>query len=59
MDLRTEESLRAEISAIENIRYSERSAEDKTRLNALEAELQCRRHAEAQSGKYSFLYFPK
>ena len=50
MDARSEDSVRAEISAIEAIPYAQRSADDKKRLNDLEAEIR-RRHPELQLGK--------
>eukprot|EP01031_Cornospumella_fuschlensis_P029200 gene29200-35245_t len=49
MDARAEDSIRAEISAIEAIAYAQRSADDKKRLNDLEAEIR-RRHPELYQG---------
>ena len=57
MDARSEDSVRAEISAIEAIPYAQRSADDKKRLNDLEAEIR-RRHPELQLGKVPSLCFP-
>lgn len=45
MDLRSEQSIREEIGAIESIAYSQRTADDKKRLNDLEGEIR-RRHPE-------------
>ena len=55
MDARSEDSVRAEISAIEAIPYAQRSADDKKRLNDLEAEI---RRRLPELGKVPSLCFP-
>ena len=57
MDTRTEESIRVEISEIEAIRYSERTSDDKRRLNELEAEIR-RRHPELQGKFHPAIHIP-
>ncbi|RYH14311.1 hypothetical protein EON65_33825 [archaeon] len=56
MDARAEDLIGAEISAIEAIAYAQRSADDKKRLNDLEAEIR-RRHPELHQGKFITLWF--
>ena len=50
MDKSPEENIRSEIADIQRIPYGDRTAEDKRRLNALDAEIR-RRHPELQSGE--------
>jgi hypothetical protein len=50
MDLDSEDEIREEIRQIKAISYAARSADDKKRLNDLEAEIR-RRHPELQQGK--------
>jgi len=56
MDARSEDSIRAEIAAIDCIPYVQRSTDDKKRLNALEDEIRLRHSVQAQSGKYILQY---
>lgn len=58
MDTDTEENIRAEIADIKSIPYSDRTIEDKKRLNELEAEIRRRRHPQLQSGEFPSILFP-
>lgn len=51
MDADSEESIRQETGDIKAIPYSNRSPDDKRRLNDLEAEIR-RRHPELQQGNH-------
>jgi hypothetical protein len=57
MDSYTEKNIRAEIAAINEIPYGDRTIEDKRRLNDLEAEI-LRRHFVLQSGEFLSFLFP-